>query len=101
MIIYLHGSPDKLPVAEHTVIICPGTDVRQPFVMDKDGNSTGKRAEAPSEWMDEIDGELKPRQIPVIFRHGQAEVEDSVGRYMISRGLAQKTRLVIPNSWNG
>jgi hypothetical protein len=94
MIVYLHGSPDKPPVAEHTVIVCPAVDVRQPVGTD------GKRADPPADWVDYVDGETKPKQIPVKFFHGQAEVPDLLGKYMVERGLAQKTRLILPNPWD-
>lgn len=101
MIVYLHGSPDKLPTQEHTVFICPAVDVKRDFITDAKGKKTDKRADPPADWMEEVDGQMKPRQIPVVFRFGQAEVDDQIGRYMLARGLAMPTRLVVPNSWTG
>lgn len=101
MIVYLHGSPDKPPVEVHTMLICPAQDVRREFVRDAKGKPTGKRAEPPVDWMEEVDGQLKPRQIPVVFRYGQAEVPDDIGKYMLARGLVEPTRLIRPNEWGG
>lgn len=100
MIVYIHGSPDKPPVAEHTIFVCPAIDVKREMIMDSKGKPTGKRADPPVDWMEEVDGEMKPRQIPVVFHFGQAEVDDAIGKYMLARGLVQPTRLVIPNSWS-
>ena len=87
-------------MAQHTLIICPAVDVRQDFIVE-DGKKTTKRADPPAEWVDEVDGHPTPRQIPILFRFGQAEVEDSIGRYLLARGLARPDRLIIPNNWSG
>lgn len=38
--------------------------------------------------------EGNPKQIEVVFQYGAAEVPDALGKYIVSRGIAQKTRLV-------
>lgn len=86
MIIYLHGSPDKLPVADHTVIVAPAGHLPKEF-------------EAAS-WWDDTGEKRKPLQFNVVFHYGEAEVPDDLGRYMVAAGLAMKHRLVIANSWS-
>lgn len=86
MIVYLHGSPDKRPVAEHTVIVCPGRHLH------------GK-SDLPSDWYDNTEAQPKPIEFPVKFHYGQAEVDDVLGKYMVAHGFAEKSRLIIPNAW--
>lgn len=85
MIVYLHGSPDKLPVPEHTIIVCPAGH--------HPGQFQGK------DWWEENGDRKLPVQFQIKFIHGEAEVSDEVGRYLTEHGLAQKSRLVLPNSW--
>ena len=86
MIVYAHGSPGKPPVAEHTYICCPGDHL------------SGE--ECPDSFWEGKGEKRTPKTFHVLFRYGKAEVEDALGRYMLATGLAQKTRLVIPNSWD-
>ena len=81
--VYLHGSADKPPVAHHILIVTPAAHL--------------PGAEHPSEFF-EADG--KPKDFPVDFIHGKAEVPDTLGKYMVAQGLAQKSRLVIPGAWS-
>lgn len=91
MMVYIHGSPDKLPVPEHTIIICPGKHLHS-------------KADLPADWFDSTEknaaGEPLPVTFPVKFHYGQAEVPDAIGKYMVVHGLAQKSRLIVPNAWD-
>jgi hypothetical protein len=44
------------------------------------------------EWQDE---EGNPRTLTVRFVYGEAVVDDSLGRFLISKGLAKKSRTII------
>lgn len=46
-----------------------------------------------SDWLHE-DG--TPIQFTVRFEHGQATVSTSLGKYLVARGYAQSTRLILP-----
>lgn len=90
MIIYCHNSPDKPPasVPFHVVTIAPAAHFPG-------------RESYPTEWLDRTDPKNpKPAQIHVEFHYGEAEVDDSVAKYMLDLGLAQKTRYIAPNAWN-
>ena len=91
MIIFIHGSPSKPPVAEHTIFVAPGAHLHG-------------RADLPADWFDttqkDAGGEPLPKTFPVKFFHGQAEVPDNIGKYMITHGLAEKSRLILPNAWD-
>jgi hypothetical protein len=86
MLIYYHGSPDKLPVAEHTIIVAPAGHL--------------PKGECLSEWWDTTGERPKPFEYKVQFFFGQAEVDDQLGKYMIAAGLASSTRLIVPNAWD-
>lgn len=63
-----------------TMSVAPAADVRD--------------MEIPQEWL-EADG--KPRQFNIEFKHGTAEVEDPIGRYLIDKGYAKKSPLILPS----
>lgn len=86
MIVYLHGSTDKLPVAEHTLLCAPAGHHPKEFESDA--------------WWDMSGDKKKPMEFQVKFLFGQAEVDDTLGKYLVATGQAQKSRLVLPNSWN-
>lgn len=67
--------------ANHTVHICPAGD--KDFI----------KGEIPSDW---VDDENKPRTFIITFVHGKAEIDDKLGKYMIERGLARKSKLILP-----
>ncbi len=46
-----------------------------------------------SDWMDEAG---KPRMFAVEFKEGAAEVSDQLGQYMLDRGLAKSSPLILP-----
>lgn len=54
-------------------------------------DSSFKQGEVPSDWLN-ADGGAK--QISINFAYGVAEVPDELGKYMIARGLAQRSRLL-------
>ncbi len=63
------------PEAPYTIHIAPG-------------------AEAP-EVSDFLHPDGIPKTISVVFENGRAEVPDNLGRYLIDKGYAQKTRLFL------
>lgn len=85
MIVYYHGSPDKPPVENHIITICPA----------------GHLPKECSEvfWWDDSGEKRKPREWTVKFRYGEAEVEDPIGNYMVATGIAMKTRYTAPSLW--
>jgi hypothetical protein len=78
--VYLSG--DRQRFGEHTVFVAPGND------------PVGISGGVCDEWL-EPGG--KPRTIAVQFNHGLATVPDNLGRYLVARGLARRTRLIIPD----
>ena len=68
--------------ANHTMHISPAAD--REFV----------KGEVPADW---VDDENNPRQFTIEFTRGKAEVDDKIGKYLIDRGLAKKTKLIIPD----
>lgn len=74
MKVYLTGG-SKAP--SHRMHICPANDIK---------------GEVPAEWVTEHN---EPLNIVVEFKHGVAEVPDNLGKYLISRGIARKTRLIL------
>lgn len=85
MIVYLHGSPGKPPVESHTLIICPAGHVPNDCPEAFWWASTGK--------------ERKPLTWHVEFKYGQAEVEEPVGKYLISTDMAKPDRYQPSNFW--
>ena len=66
--------------ASHTMFVCPAGD---PFL----------KGEKPSDW---VDNENNPITFQIEFKHGKSEVDDKIGKYMIDRGLARKTKIILP-----
>ena len=66
--------------ASHTMYVCPAAD-----------KTVGD--DIPSEW---VDADNKPLSFTVQFVAGRAEVPDSVGKYLVAKRLAAKTRLILP-----
>lgn len=83
MIVWIHGSADKPAPAEHVMFVCPAGDPRV------------KPGDADSSW---VDAQNHPITQQVVFRHGKAEVDDVLGRYMIKHGLASRSQLFTPNA---
>jgi hypothetical protein len=67
--------------ANHTMHITPAADPRI-------------RGDVPSEW---VDDKNTPLNFQVEFVRGKAEVDDNIGRYMIEQGLAQKSKIILPD----
>jgi hypothetical protein len=53
--------------------------------------------EVPSNW---VDDKNNPVQFNIEFIRGEAEVEDSIGRYLLENELARKSRLILPRELN-
>lgn len=49
--------------------------------------------EVPLHW---VDRDNRPVQFNIEFKHGVAEVEDGLGAYLIEKGYAKKTPLIMP-----
>lgn len=79
MKIYLHSeNAERHP--KYVVTIAPAGDVE--FVSSEDCKPEWKNAKGD------------PLQIEVVFDRGVAEVNDSIGKYMVARGIAMKSRLL-------
>jgi hypothetical protein len=87
VIVYLHGSPGKTPVAYHAMTVSPAG--HRPKDCPEDS------------WWDYTQDKPKPREFFVEFHHGEAEVDESLGKYLLDSKLAFKSRLILPNSWGG
>lgn len=66
----------------HIMHVCPAADAE-----GREG------AEAPSEWVSDNN---EPLPFAVEFSYGKAEVPDHLGRYLVRRGLARKSGLILP-----
>lgn len=67
---------------------------KQPsFIMSLSPANDPPGAECPADW---VDDKNNPVQINVEFQYGRADVPDDLGRYMIKRGFAAKTKLILP-----
>lgn len=53
----------------------------------------GRNQEAQSDW---VDRENNPVQFNIEFTYGEAEVDDSIGKYLIDKGYCLRTRLILP-----
>ena len=67
--------------ANHTMHITPAADPRI-------------KTEVPSEW---VNDKNEPLTFQVEFVRGKAEVDENIGRYLIEMGLANKTKLILPD----
>lgn len=88
MRVYIHGSVQgndgRPPPASHTKFICPGAHM------------AGR--ECPHDWFDATG---KPVEFQIEFVGGAAEVPDTIGKYLVSTGQAQKSRLILPGYFGG
>ncbi len=76
MKVYYHGRSTK-----HRLFVQPGVDHPE-----------------SSEWMEaaDHDGKRKPKLFDVIFENGIATVDDNLGKYLITKGLANKSKFILP-----
>lgn len=74
MKVYLSGGT-KAP--SHMMHVAPAADVK---------------GEVPAEW---VNANNEPLNITIDFHFGVAEVPDDLGKYLLSRGLALKSRLIV------
>ncbi len=72
-------SPTGRDQAYHKMSVAPAGD--RAFV----------KGEVPADW---VNDENRPLNLEVDFVHGVAEVSDELGRYLIARGLARKSRIL-------
>ena len=73
-------------MADHTFIVCPGGHLSEEECPDSFWEGKGEKR--------------SPKTFHVKFVFGKAEVNDELGKYMISSGLASKSKLVMPNQWD-
>jgi hypothetical protein len=64
----------------HTMHVSPAGDPRT-------------KGEVPTDWVDEKN---TPLAFQVEFRNGKAEVDDSIGKYLLQHCNCRKTKLIIP-----
>lgn len=76
----VYAAGERQAQGVQTLHICPAAHI-------------GEKAACPTEWFGE-DGEAL--NFTVTFRHGEAEVDDQIGRYLLAYKLARKSRLIIP-----
>ena len=79
MRIYYRGEQRS---ATHTMFVSPASDPE------------GIKGGVPAEWLG-VDGQ--PILFTVSFVDGKAEVPASLGKFMIDRGLAKRTALILPS----
>ena len=79
MKVYLNGERASR-AANYTVSVCPAGHL--------------KDTEMPHDWVTEAN---EPKTFPVKFVYGLAEVPSNLGQYMVKYGLAQRSRLIIPD----
>lgn len=73
--VYLTGSKERANPS-HILRVCPG--------------ATMSANDVPAEFMD---GD-KPKPFEITFVHGRASVDEQLGKWMIEKGVAQKTNLI-------
>lgn len=66
---------------------------RQPTFIMSIAPAATTRGDVPSNW---VDDKNNPVQFNVEFKFGEAEVEDSLGKYLVENGLVRRSRLVLP-----
>jgi hypothetical protein len=67
---------------------------RQPvFFMSVAPAATVSNHEVPAHW---VDDQNKPVQFNIEFAFGEAEVEDSIARYLLEHELVKKSKLLLP-----
>ena len=57
------------------------------------GEHLGAEAAETSDWFNDKN---QPLQFHIEFKHGIADVPDSIGKYLVAHGLAAKSRLKLP-----
>ena len=87
MRVFLHGSEGRPPPAVHVMYVAPAA-------------WNPSQQDIQHDW---VDHENKPQTFTIEFRHGTADVEDSLGKYLTDPavGMAKKSRLVIPTDFSG
>lgn len=63
------------------------------FIMSVAPAADMRNQEVPSDW---VDGDNKPVQFNLEFNYGEAEVEDSIAKYLVDKNLCVRTRLHLP-----
>lgn len=80
MRVYLTGERHRAqPI--HRLIVSPAAEI--------------KNEEVPREW---VSDQNEPVPITVEFAFGVAEVPTNMGKFLVSRGLAAKTQLILPRN---
>ncbi len=66
------------------------------FVMSVAPAATVHNQEVPAHW---VDDKNNPAQFNIEFIYGEAEVEDSIAKYLLEQGLVKRTALILPPSF--
>lgn len=82
MKVFTHGSEGKPPPASHTFLVCPGGHLSE--------------SACPASFWEGRGEQRKAKTFAVEFVYGEATVDDELGKYMLETGLAQKSRLILP-----
>lgn len=80
MRVYLTGERHRAQPT-HRMFVSPAADI--------------ENEEVPRDWVDDRN---EPVQIAIDFAYGLAEVPSPLGKYLVSRGLAAKTQLILPRT---
>ena len=79
MIVYATGQAAQT-IAAQRIYVRPGV------------TETG---EGPAEWYED-EAKTQARQFQVVFQFGKADVPDSLGKWLVARGMAKRSRLIVP-----
>lgn len=63
------------------------------FIMSVAPAATVRNEEVSAHW---VDDKNNPVQFNIEFNHGEAEVEDSIAKYLLAQGLVKRTKLLMP-----
>ena len=76
MQVYYHGRS-----MQHRIFVQPGIDHPE-----------------TSAWMEPVDpdGKRRAKMFDIFFENGVATVDENLGRYLIDKGLASKTKFIVP-----
>ena len=81
MKVYLTGERERANPS-HVMYVSPAGDARV------------AKMNLPEDWLDD---EKKPRTFPIQFKHGKADVDDRLGKYLIDTGQAAASSILRPS----
>lgn len=68
------------------------------FIMCVAPAAVAHNQEVPADW---VDDKNNPVQFNIEFNYGEAEVDDSIGRWLVEQQLVKKTKLILPPNFFG